>query len=114
MVSIDRKMNGIKSTVIACTLFLLWGQAGFPNPVTALNTIAGETNARDACVAFVEKRNMFPNKKIKTGDTWMKHSKRVIEIIASTPAGKSLESRLCVVGGSMIQVVSVLQEGFWL
>jgi hypothetical protein len=58
--------KGIKSTVIACTFLLLWGQAGFPNPVTALNTIAGETAAKDSCVAFAKERNVFPNKQIKT------------------------------------------------
>jgi hypothetical protein len=114
MRSIDRKLTGIKSTVIACTLFLLWGQAGFPNPVTAINTIAGESVARDACVAFVEERNVFPNKQIKAGETWMKHNKRVVEIIASAPDNKSLETRLCVSGSSIIQIVPPIQEGFWL
>jgi hypothetical protein len=114
MLSIERQSKRVISTVIACTAFLLWGQAGFPNPVTALNTFAGETVARDACVAFVKERNVFPNKQIKTGDTWMKHGKRVIEVIASTPSDRSLESRLCVSGTSMIQLVPALQEGFWL
>jgi hypothetical protein len=101
-------IKSIRYTIVCCTLILLWGQAGYPHPWSALNVTIHDHQ----CIDFAKERDAFKGKtKITVGDRWKKHNKSVLELIASD--GSSVDSRLCVVSQDMVQIVAPIQEGFW-
>jgi hypothetical protein len=101
-------IKSLKYIIVCCTFLLLWGQAGYPHPWSALNVTINDQQ----CIDFAKERDVFNGKtNIKVGDRWKKHSKSVLELIASD--GPSVDSRLCVVSQDLVQIVAPIQEGFW-
>jgi hypothetical protein len=101
--------------VLGLLAFGWWAYLGFPSP----DTLTHWSSAERECVEFAEKNKeklFFGNSAqvIKAVSSWMKNGKMVVEIGAFQNASDTTYSpRICVIGGSSIQIVSIIESGVW-
>lgn len=128
-VFIDKKIEHKKRRLIkmaaACgaVITIIWMYFGFPTPAVIFAMI----NAKNYCVKFAERHRdqlfigdptstyldkILNEKPIIATDQWMKHGKVVVELIELSGDGSSF-TRLCVVGGDSMEIVSILENGAW-
>ncbi len=91
----------------------VWAYFGFPSPETLMNW----PSAKQECVDFAEKHKaeLFfasAGKNIRAVNSWMKNGKIVVEVGAFQDE-TTYFPRICVIGGSSIQIVSILESGAW-
>jgi hypothetical protein len=87
-----------------------WAFTGFMGPDTLVNGFFTHSE----CVRFAKEKNVFVfDDSIQAVNFRTRGGKWVVDLIAHTPGKKEIKSRTCVVDGNTIQIVSLLQEGFW-
>jgi hypothetical protein len=106
-----------RAYITAAILVVVWAFYGFPSPETIFNRFT----AADDCVKFAKEKADdigWLNREITAGDVWFKNGRVVVELMATgtdyNKGGKrTLESRLCVVGGGMISLPAMLTSFQW-
>jgi hypothetical protein len=122
------KWNNKKLLILAGILGLFWAYTGFANPTNFSpdNLYYYFVGGKKECIRFATERSSdigWKNKTITAGDIWFKKGRVVVELIATGggyksdtgefDSSKNLESRLCVLGGGMVSIPSMLENPVW-
>ena len=106
-----RKRN-LQWSAVGAVVFGAWAYTGFMGPITLLNGMF----AKEECVRLAnENKSRFFNEgqTIKAVDSWIKNGKWVVALGVFTEGKSAFTSRTCVVDGSHVRIVSLIEQGFW-
>lgn len=89
---------------------LYWLSVGTPNP---LLLFAGG-HAKSECLRLAEENRgsfLIGSGKLTAGSTWLKNGRRVVQLLEDD--GDRIATIMCVYGGGMVEIPSVMNQGRW-